>query len=211
MFQRIVKYYFSDKDYHGIYRSFFCLFITIYCTLISYTHWNILLNELYYISKYTIFTRDIFISYLILDLLYMIVKKQYRMDLLIHHVESLHIYFLFGDSLCCTFILISEIISAFNWINLIDFKYSELNRSLRLLSIVCVRSFVWIFSMYKIYNSDLPFKYYILCNEPLFICLDIYWLSIMYSNIINKLFDNAKIALENTLTKFRSRNNKNKK
>jgi len=205
IFQRIIKYFFSDKDYHGIYRSFFCLFITIYGTIISYTHWNIILNAPDFENKYTNFNRDIFLSYLIFDIIYMCIKMDFRIDLIFHHLECFHVYYFKGNCILTTFLVTGEILSAFNWLNLINYKLTSLNRLLRLLSIIFVRSFLWIFTIYHIYITPCTIRTYTLVNTPIFILLDIYWLSVMYGNIINKLFEQAKVTIENTLTKFRSR------
>lgn len=92
----------------------------------------------------------------------------------------------------------AEIISAMNWLSLINKKYNNFTRIFRILSIILIRLPLWI-NLICLYKNTV---YYInvLCIMLIFILLDIYWLKIMLNNINQKSNNyikiNKKILLE---------------
>jgi len=94
----------------------------------------------------------------------------------------------------------AEIISAMNWLSLINKKYNYFTRIFRIFSIIFIRLPLWlnIISLYinTIYNIK------VVIMMLIFIILDIYWLKIMHNNLndnCNYIKINKKLSMENNI------------
>jgi hypothetical protein len=103
-----------------------------------------------------------------------------------------------------TFGSIAEIISAMNWLSLINKKYNYLTRYFRIFSIIFVRLPLW-FNIINLFRNT---EYNILSINIMliFIGLDIYWLKVIHSNM-NEIFLNKYIKI-NKKEKSKYINNK---
>jgi hypothetical protein len=82
---------------------------------------------------------------------------------------------------------IAEIISAMNWLSLINKKYNKITRLFRIFSIIFVRLPLWINIINLFSNTEYNIlSIYIM---SIFIGLDIYWLKVIYSNIYENHVD----------------------
>ena len=76
---------------------------------------------------------------------------------------------------------IAEIISAMNWLSLINKKYNNLTRLFRIFSIIFVRLPLW-FNIINLF-SNTEYNIITIYIMAIFIGLDLYWLKVIYSNI----------------------------
>jgi hypothetical protein len=81
---------------------------------------------------------------------------------------------------------LAEIISAMNWLGLINKRYNNFTRLFRIFSIIFIRIPLWLNIINLFKNTEYNISSY--CIMSIFLALDIYWLKIIYNNIYeNKL------------------------
>ena len=178
-----IKNKFGDKDYHSIYRSFFCFLITIMCGLYGLSYYQYFAVNPYYSDGYSYVINTVMIAYMIYDIVYFFYSYKFRYDLLFHHVISLIGFICYRKYFFITFCCVAEIISALNWLYLINEKYTYFVKIFRGLSITIVRIPLWI-SILKVFY---PINKLICFGILIFIFLDIFWLYIIYTNFKNNV------------------------
>ena len=116
-FPKLQKY--SVDTRFSIYRSLMCLFFTLYSLQNSINHFVNGFNDTFNFKSHDF--DDIltwFLAYIIFDLIKMMISKNRRMDLLIHHLFFIIVSFLYSinDKICYfgSFILLAESISIFS-------------------------------------------------------------------------------------------------
>jgi len=130
--------------------------------------------------------------YMIYDIWYFFYSKKIRYDLLFHHILCMIAFYYYKNYFIMTFGSLAEIISAMNWLSIINNKYNSLTRLYRKFSIIFIRIPLWL----NIINLFKNTEYNILTIGfmSIFIGLDIYWLKIIYNNIFkNKIYKYIKI------------------
>ena len=185
LIKNYIKIKFPNLDYHSIYRSLFCLFISISSCFTIFFHWKTFLSNpmAYTLESYLINMFMIF--YMGYDLVWIFVKKRFRFDLVIHHVLCIICYYIYSSHILLTYYAINEVISAFNWISLIYPNYDWIVRILKLASILFVRLFVWINGLVLMHNTELFTT--LLVITLLFISLDVFWITIIVGNMLKKV------------------------
>lgn len=190
--QFIKKNYF-DKDYHSIYRSIYCLLITIFSFYQTSSNWTELKQfPMLNATHSSLLINNFMFVYMIYDIWYFFYSKKIRYDLLFHHILCMIAFYYYKNYFIMTFGSMAEIISAMNWLSLINKKYNNLTRLFRIFSIIFIRIPLWL----NIINLFKNTEYNILssCIMSIFIGLDIYWLKVIYNNIYkNKLNKYIKI------------------
>ena len=126
LIRKYIKEKYANLDYHSIYRSLFCLIISMYSSFIIYFNWDSFVqNPL--ITSYSSYLINIsMLMYMIIDLGWMVINNKYRIDLFLHHILCLFVYLYYYDYMILTYYAINECLSAFNWISLIYPNY-EIN------------------------------------------------------------------------------------
>ena len=185
LIKNFIKIKFPDLDYHSIYRSLFCFFISTFSCFTIFINWDIFITDplAYTLQSYIINT--FMVVYMGYDLIWIFVKKRFRLDLFIHHILCLIGYIMYGQHILLTYYAINEIISAFNWVSLVFPNYDWVVRILKLISIIFVRLFVWINSLILMYNTE--YFYIILIFMIGFISLDIFWITIIIGNMLKNI------------------------
>lgn len=191
IFRNILKIFFINYDYHSLFRSFFCLFISCMSISISIYNWDKLIINPLDSNIFSIQINKLMFNYMLYDLIYFIYKKKYRIELIIHHILCLLIFYIFYNKNILTFCSINEIISAFNWINILIPKYNYICKILRFFSIIFVRSFIWIYTLAFLQNISKFISYLSHFFIFIFLILDIYWIFIIFKN---NIFDKKKIS-----------------
>ncbi len=199
LFRKLIKYIFKQKDYHSIFRSFFCLFISTLSMGISIFNWEHLIITPLEPNNYFIFINKFMFSYMLIDTCYFIYLNQYRFELIMHHVVCLILYGFNLNKSILGFCAANEILSAFNWIGLVYPKFEWTIKLFRLYSIVFIRSFVWIYTIVFLSSSQTYF-YIGLFFIFIFMLLDCYWTWIIIFNYLK-----YKNFIKNKLkTKFKN-------
>jgi hypothetical protein len=185
LIKNYIKITFPNLDYHSIYRSLFCLFISISSCFTIFYHWETFKSNplAYTLESYLINMFMIF--YMGYDLIWIFVKKRFRLDLVIHHILCIICYYKFSSHILLTYYAINEVISAFNWISLIYPNYDWVVRILKLASILFVRLNVWINGFILMYNTDMFTT--LIIFTLLFVSLDIYWVTIIVGNMMKNV------------------------
>lgn len=178
------KSYYKKYDYHSLFRSFFCFGISTLSLLTTILYWNNLILNPFDSNWLSIHINKLMLTYMLYDTAYYIYSNKYRIDLLIHHIICIGFFGIYYNKLLLTFCSINEIISAFNWIGILYPNYSWIGKLIRLYSILFVRLFVWIYTLYFIHN-DIFIFYIGLLFVSIFIGLDLYWISIILNNYFN--------------------------
>ena len=219
----IIKYYLRNYDYHNIFRSIFCLLISLSSLSISLLNWNnLIINPLSSSIISSIINKFMF-CYMIYDLIYFFIRQRIRYELCFHHAICALLFYNYNYNIL-TFCSTCEIISGFNWISIIYPKYEWMSKYIRLTTILLVRFWIWMctliifknfkqiknitFNISKFIIFPFQFKNSIYINIPLFsfvvlliiifISLDIYWLCIIYKNLKNHYkFIKNKITANN--------------
>jgi hypothetical protein len=207
LFRKLIKYIFKKKDYHTIFRSFFCLFISTLSMGISVFNWKHLINTPLEPNQYFICVNKFMLVYMLIDTGYFIYANQYRLELMIHHIICLMLYGFNLNKSILGFCAINEILSAFNWVGIIYPKFEYMSKLFRLYSIIFIRLFIWIYTI--VFLSSCPAYFYIgLFLIFIFMSLDCYWTWIIISNyfrykhfIKEKLKDKIKDKLKKKLKK----------
>ncbi len=180
--RQFIKKIFGNKDYHSIYRSFYCMFITIFSIYQTYYNWgNLIENPLLDSNTYSLIINNFMFVYMIYDIWYFFYSKKIRYDLLFHHVICLVAFYYYKKYFFMTFGSIAEIISSLNWLSLINNKFTNFTRLFRMFSIILVRLPMWLTSITLFKNTN--YSYLSLFCMIIFILLDIYWLKVIYKNM----------------------------
>jgi hypothetical protein len=191
--RQFIKKNFSDKDYHSIYRSIYCLLITLFSFYQTSYNWKELKQFPMLNATYSsLLINNFMFVYMIYDIWYFFYSKKIRYDLLFHHIICMITFYYYKNYFIMTYGSIAEIISALNWLSLINNKYNYLTRLFRIFSIIFIRLPLWL----NIINLFKNTEYNILssCIMSIFIGLDIFWLKVIYNNInVNKYIKINKI------------------
>ncbi len=180
--RQFIKKFFGNKDYHSIYRSFYCMFITIFSIYQTYFNWgNLIENPLLESNTYSLIINNFMFVYMIYDIWYFFNSKKIRYDLLFHHIICLIAFYYYKNYFFMTFGSIAEIISSLNWLSLINNKFTNFTRLFRMFSIILVRLPMWLTSITLFKNTI--YSYLSLFCMIIFILLDIYWLKVIYKNM----------------------------
>lgn len=197
IFKYIIKYLFSKFKYsntntHSLFRSFFCLFISTGSMGICILNWDNLIQNPTGFNYYSSLINRLMFNYMLYDTIYFFYKKQYRLELLIHHLICAIIFGMYWDKFILTFCTINEILSGYNWIGLINNKFEWLTKLLKLYSLIFIRSGIWINTLFMLSKSK---EYYQmgLIVIGIFVCLDLYWIGIILYNFFNSTKKNNKI------------------
>lgn len=203
--RQFIKKNFGDKDYHSIYRSIYCLLITIFSFYQTSYNWIELKQfPMLPATRSSLIINNFMFVYMIYDIWYFFYSKKIRYDLLFHHILCMIAFYNYKNYFIMTFGSIAEIISAMNWLSLINKKYNYLTRYFRIFSIIFVRLPLW-FNIINLFRNT---EYNILSIYIMliFIGLDIYWLKVIHSNM-NEIFLNKYIKI-NKKEKSKYINNK---
>lgn len=195
--RKLIKNIFRKKEYHTIFRSFFCLFISTFSIGISVLNWKHLMTTPLEPNYYFCIINKFMLSYMLIDTLYFVSMQQYRIELMIHHILCLLLYGFNLNKSILAFCAINEILSSFNWVGIIYPKFEWMSKLFRLYSIIFIRLFVWIYTLVFLY----PFTYYYqiaLFIIFIFISLDFYWTWIIISNYF-KYRDFIKNKIKNKI------------
>jgi hypothetical protein len=198
--RQFIKKNYSDKDYHSIYRSVYCLLITIFSLYQTSYNWNELRQfPMLKATNSSLLINNFMFVYMIYDIWYFFYSKKIRYDLLLHHILCMIVFYNYKNYFIMTYGSMAEIISAMNWLSLINKKYNNFTRIFRILSIILIRLPLWINLIFLYINT----VYYInvLCIMVIFILLDIYWLKILLNNINQKSNNYIKINKKTLLEK----------
>jgi hypothetical protein len=180
--RQFIKKNFGDKDYHSIYRSIYCLFITIFSFIQTSFNWIELKQFPMLSASYSsLLINNFMFVYMIYDIWYFFYSKKIRYDLLLHHILCMIIFYNYKNYFIMTYGSLAEIISAMNWLSLINKKYNYFTRMFRIFSIIFIRLPLWINIIFLYINTVYNLK--VLYIMSIFILLDIYWLKIMHNNI----------------------------
>ena len=191
--RQFIKKNFEDKDYHSIYRSIYCLLITIFSFYQTSCNWTELKQfPMLNATRSSLIINNFMFVYMIYDIWYFFYSKKIRYDLLFHHILCMIAFYNYKNYFIMTYGSIAEIISAMNWLSLINKKYNYLTRLFRIFSIIFIRIPLWlnIINLFKNTEHNISSSYIM----SIFIGLDIYWLKIIYNNIYeNKIKKYIKI------------------
>jgi hypothetical protein len=186
--RQFIKKNYNDKDYHSIYRSIYCLFITIFSFYQTSCNWKEFKQFPMLNASYgSLLINNFMFVYMIYDIWYFFYSKKIRYDLLLHHILCMIIFYYYKNYFIMTFGSLAEIISSMNWLSLIEKKYNYFTRMFRIFSIIFVRFPLWINIILLYINTIYNIK--VICIMSIFILLDMYWLKIIYDNI-NENFNN---------------------
>jgi hypothetical protein len=180
--RQFIKKIFGNKDYHSIYRSFYCMFITIFSFSETCIHWDELKkNPLLEADTTSLIINNFMFVYMIYDIWYFFYSKKIRYDLLFHHIICLIGFYYYKKYFFLTFGSMAEIISSLNWLSLINNKFTNFTRLFRMFSIILVRLPMWLITITLFKTTN--FVHLSLFFMILFILLDIYWLKVIYKNM----------------------------
>jgi hypothetical protein len=180
--RQFIKKKFGDKDYHSIYRSIYCLLITIFSLYQTSCNWNELKQfPMLHATHSSLIINNFMFVYMIYDIWYFYYSKKIRYDLLFHHILCMISFYNYKKYFIMTYGSIAEIISAMNWLSLINKKYNYLTKLFRIFSIIFVRLPLWfnIINLFSNTENNIT-SFYIM---SIFIGLDLYWLKVIYSNM----------------------------
>ena len=180
--RQFIKKNFEDKDYHSIYRSIYCLLITIFSFYQTSCNWTELKQfPILNATRSSLIINNFMFVYMIYDIWYFFYSKKIRYDLLFHHILCMIAFYNYKNYFIMTYGSIAEIISAMNWLSLINKKYNNLTRLFRIFSIIFVRLPLW-FNIINLF-SNTEYNIITIYIMAIFIGLDLYWLKVIYSNI----------------------------
>lgn len=187
--RQFIKKNFEDKDYHSIYRSIYCLLITIFSFYQTSCNWTELKQfPMLNATHSSLIINNFMFVYMIYDIWYFFYSKKIRYDLLFHHILCMIAFYNYKNYFIMTYGSIAEIISAMNWLSLINKKYNNLTRLFRIFSIIFVRLPLW-FNIINLF-SNTEYNILSIYIMAIFIGLDLYWLKVIYSNIYENYINN---------------------
>ena len=183
IFRKIIKLLFANYDYHTLFRSFFCLFISSFSFIASIYNWDKLLTNPFESNYLSLIINNLMISYMLIDTGYFLFKQNYRMELIFHHVICIGFYGFYNDTGILSFCAGCEILSAFNWVGIIFPNLEWTSKLFRLYSILFIRLFIWVYTLVFLSNIKNIFLLAIgFGGVSCFILLDIYWTWIIIKN-----------------------------
>ena len=197
LFKIIINKIFKNvNSTHVLFRSFFCFFISTLSLFYSVYDWDNLITNPLSSSFLSLVINKLMLSYMLVDTGYFILGKNFRIELLLHHIICIGLFGLFYNKKILAFCACAEILSAFNWIGNL---YPELEWSIklfRLYSIVLIRFYIWIFSLFLVYNHIFLYQFALaFVLFIIFIGFDCYWTWIIISNYLKyKNFIKKKIS-----------------
>ena len=180
-FRYIIKILFKNYDYHSLFRSFFCFGISSLSIITCVIYWKSLIENPISYNSISYLINTFMFNYMIYDLIYFIYSKKIRTELILHHAISGLLFLFYKEYFILTFCSSCEILSAFNWIGILFPNYEWVSKFIRLATILFVRLWIWIFTICLFYNFNY-FFYLVFIIVTFFICLDIYWLYIIFIN-----------------------------
>jgi hypothetical protein len=183
-----IKYNFANIDYHSLYRSLFCLCITIFSSYTIFLNWDQFILNPECTSLLSYILNIFMLFYMLYDLIWIFIKRKFRLDLIIHHIFCLFIYYNYYSYMCVTYYIINECISAFNWVTIIfpnNNKLIKIINYYRLFSIIFIRFWIWLGGLYMFTNC---FLYTTMCYSLImFFSLDLYWTILIIKNLNKKI------------------------
>lgn len=197
-FKQFIDYMFDKKISHSLFRTFFCFFISTISSGFSIIYWeNLIANSLEQTLVST-FINKLMFSYMLIDTMYLLLdtkKKDIRFELIFHHIICICLYGLHYNKSILAFCALGEILSAFNWIGILYPQYEWTVKLFRLYSILFIRLFVWIFTLFFLHHKAYCFLFLFgFVGVIFFLSLDCYWAWIIISNYIKyKSFIKEKI------------------
>jgi hypothetical protein len=191
--QIINNYFINIIDHHSLFRSFFCFFISTLSLCFSIYSWEHLFINPLEPTYLSIHINKLMLSYMLVDTTYFVITQQIRPELIFHHIVCICLYGLFYDKSIFAFCALGEILSSFNWVGILYPQHEWSVKIFRLYSILFIRFFLWIFTLFLLYQHT--FLFWIgLIVVLFFIGLDCYWVWIIISNYIKyKSFIREKI------------------
>lgn len=186
IFRFSIKKKFITLDYHSLFRSFFCFGISMGSIGTSIIYWDDLVINPLSSNIISNIINNFMLEYMVLDLIYFFYSNKIRPELIFHHIISGILYYFGSNYIILTFCSICEILSAFNWISILFPNYEWAAKIFRLFAILFIRLWIWLFTISLFYKYKSLF-YFVFLIVSLFICLDCYWLYIIYSNYIKYL------------------------
>ena len=143
--RQFIKKNYNDKDYHSIYRSIYCLLITIFSFYQTNKNWNELRQfPMMHATYSSLLINNFMFVYMIYDIWYFFYSKKIRYDLLFHHILCMFAFYNYKNYFIMTYGSLAEIISAMNWLSLINKKYNNFTRLFRIFSIIFIRIPLWL-------------------------------------------------------------------
>jgi hypothetical protein len=161
------------------------MFITIFSFYQTYFNWDKMKkNPLLEANTSSLIINNFMFVYMIYDIWYFFYSKKIRYDLLFHHIICLIAFFYYKQYFFMTFGSMAEIISAVNWLSLINNKFTNFTRLFRMFSIILVRLPMWLTAI-TLFKGTI-YTFISLFCMIIFILLDIYWLKVIYKNMNDK-------------------------
>lgn len=190
----INKFFIKVNNSHTLFRSFFCFFISSFSLCFSICYWSQLQYNSLESTNLSTAINKLMLAYMLIDTIYIIKNiKEFRIELMIHHIICIVLYGLFYDKSIMTFCTLGEILSAFNWIGIIYPQYEWSVKLFKLYSILFIRFFVWTFTLIFLYKYN-KFFWFGFFGILIFLALDCYWAGIIILNYIKyKKFIGKKI------------------
>ena len=176
----IIFLYYKLFTYNEKHKAFICMFLTLLSTFVSYYNRDIVFTKPWETGPYVFETNALFQSYLIIDLLYNFYIKNYRKDLIFHHIFILIPHLLKPHIIGITFPIMGEIYSTGAIFNL----SSKNNLIYRAITIITIRMFIW----YKLFlcsfiaesQNNLYDRFSPLIISIGMFILDLYWLKSIF-------------------------------
>lgn len=117
----------------SVYRSLMCLFFMLYSLDNTINNFSDLFNDPFIERENYLDITSWFVAYLIFDIIKLIINKNKRIDLYLHHIWCLGSFFIskfFGKSgMLLNFVLINEAISIVSGIDLIAMEKNDMTES----------------------------------------------------------------------------------
>ena len=117
----------------SVYRSLMCLFFMLYSLDNTVNNFSDLFNDPFIERENYLDITSWFVAYLIFDIIKLIINKNKRIDLYLHHIWCLASFFIskfFGKSgMLLNFVLINEAISIVSGIDLIAMEKNDMTES----------------------------------------------------------------------------------
>jgi hypothetical protein len=131
-FPKLKKY--SQETKFSIYRSLMCLFFTLYSLQNTVNHFiNGYNNPFNYKSEDFLDITSWFFAYIIFDIIKILISKNKRIDLIIHHMFFLIVSFLYINynkiGYFTNFILLAEAISIFSGFDKMEMEKNNMEKS----------------------------------------------------------------------------------
>ena len=194
IFNRFVYYFPNLKKYKksiklSFYRSFLCLYFFLHSLeLVLNNYKKGIKSPITYKNKNFDIITNLFISYLILDLIIIFKEKNIRLDLILHHLMCLFVFIYQKTINHCNYLIVillmAELISVVSAIDLLSKQDKNIKLSLklkkfRIFIINYLRIPIWLFTIFNIilHNKDCnKFEIFTgIVGQIGMLCLDFYW------------------------------------